>query len=642
MKLWSKNTIVFLMLFYSITALAMPLDSLRKPPNSNEQIQALNFKDTDIKDIMRTVAYDYKTNISFDNNISIKISIALFNLTVFDALKIIAQDNGLQFSYDENRFIITLLKVEPPPPPKVIESEPEINYYEEENKIDVKAHDVEINKFIQRLGEKTGKNFLSNPGTSGKISGTLNNIELKTGLQNFFNNNGYNFLEKDGIFYISLSSYYSNQQQQNNNVSGRYLVSPQDGNITMDVVDVELSRILDDLTYQLNLQMIKLANPNARVTMKCSNIPLDYALYYLFNGTDFTYKKDNNVYIVGAKNANVMNDVKLVKLNYLKIETAEKMYPKNLFPSITYQLSPEHNAFLLSGPTDDIVRVEKMLSEIDHPVPQVLIEALVIDYNTNAMYEFGVSMGTADSMNFTNDKWFPKIDVTVSGGKINQLIEDVGSFTLFGEEINLGKIIKLPENFYANVKALEQNGLANVRARPLLSTLNGNKASLEIGSTQQYIFKDIQPYGNYTQPNYTNHGYLERETVQKIEALIKFEITPFVGPNNELTLEIKPDFQTPSGTFDYEKRLMPTINKQSLSSTVRLKNGETIILGGLIKEGETTTKDKFPILGDIPIIGDLLFTSTKEVKTKSELIIYLTPRIFYDNEVGYSYYEGAE
>ena len=128
---------------------------------------------------------------------------------------------------------------------------------------------------------------------------------------------------------------------------------------------------------------------------------------------------------------------------------------------------------------------------------------------------------------------------------------------------------------------------------------------------------------------------IEKETIQKIEANISFEITPWVGPNGELTLEIKPDFQTPVGQFSPDKNFIPAINTRTLTSTVRLKDGETIILGGLIQDSEIKTEDKFPFLGDIPILGDLLFTNTDRKKTRGELLIYLTPKIFYGDDIGY-------
>jgi len=104
------------------------------------------------------------------------------------------------------------------------------------------------------------------------------------------------------------------------------------------------------------------------------------------------------------------------------------------------------------------------------------------------------------------------------------------------------------------------------------------------------------------------------------------EITPWVSSSGEVTTEIHPEFNTPVGNFNSE--VPPTINSRVLDSTVRLKDGETIILGGLIQDTESVNYNKVPILGDIPLLGKL-FRNRSIDNSKSELIIFITPYVFY-------------
>jgi type IV pilus assembly protein PilQ len=187
--------------------------------------------------------------------------------------------------------------------------------------------------------------------------------------------------------------------------------------------------------------------------------------------------------------------------------------------------------------------------------------------------------------------------------------------------VNIGK---LPSNFYLNLKALEQKGVANIRSRPLLATLNGTPASLSIGTTQYFLLNTTTPYRDQTQL------YLQQsQNFQSIDADVKLDITPYVGSDGQITVEIKPDFKTPVGTFSAD--VPPTINKRSMSSTLIMREGETIVLGGLIQESETETRTQTPILGSIPLLG-YLFSHTTKSKDKSELIIYVTPHISYGEE----------
>ncbi|MFZ1288482.1 MAG: hypothetical protein WAR79_00205 [Melioribacteraceae bacterium] len=628
-----KQILIFIILFLYSSINANETDSLKIPPNSYSIIPALNFKDTDIRDIFRGIALEYETNIMLDNQIDRRVSVALFKICVFDAIKMIAEDNDLEFAFDENRFFVrtkVIVPPKPPEPPKL--PEPIVKYDKIQDVMDVILKEAEIGEFVTKLREATGKNFLLSNGTSGKISGELNKVKFNIGIKNLLQNNGFYFTEKDSIFYITRSSYFSSLDPNMNNGNSPYWVSAVNKKITLDVSSASLDKILDDITYQLNLQMIKLIKPEANVTIKCREVPIESAMYYLFKGTEFTFKLENGTYIIGKKDVKNLDNVKLVKLQHIRADELLKNLPKNLFQSVTVNISIEHNGLVLMGSNDDIYSMIDYIKSIDQPVPQVMIEALVVDYNLDDLFELGVTLGRGDSSKLMQqDSWFPGINSTAGGNRINKFLTDVASLKIFGLDLDIGNLGKLPGDFFANIKMLEENGIANIKSRPLLSTLNGHTASLKIGTTQNYIFNEIMPITNQL-----SSTFLEKESLQKIEAFISFEITPWVGPDNQLTVEIKPDFQTPSGEFSPDKNKIPSINTRTLESTVRLKDGETIVLGGLIQETENTTISKVPLLGDIPLLGEL-FTYRSKQSGKSELMIYLTPHIFYGDEFGVEY-----
>lgn len=613
---------------------AQKTDSLYLPPNGDEMITALNFKDTDIRDVVRTIAFEYKTNIWIDNNIKKNISIALFDIRVSQALKIICEDNNLLYKQTPTRFIIKTPEKVIPLPPK--ENKPFVSYNPSVGNFSVDLENVKISAFVEELRRKTGKNFLLTNGTNGRLSGVLTNIIFETGLRNILQNNGFYLTESDSIYYISRSSHYSSITDSRIKTE-KYWVSAKNNRITIDVKDAILDNILEDLIYQLDLQVIKLAEPENKVTVKCSNVPIEKALYYLFKETQYSYKNEDGIYIIGKSNTKSLDAIKLVKLRHLKAETVKEKIPAYFKQLLQIDVSVEHNALIVKGQNDAIVNLEGFIEQIDSPIPQVLIEALVVDYNLDKIYETGIRAGRGDTTSMKrNDAWFPGLDVTASGKSINKALNRIGTINLFGKRINVASLANLPDDFYVNIRMLETNGIANIKSRPILSTLNGHKATLKIGTTQNYVFRDIMPVTNQL-----SSTFIEQERIQQIEAMVSFEITPWVGPNNTLTLEIKPDFQTPVGEFSPDKNEIPAINKRSLESTIRLNDGETIVVGGLIQDIVSNSDTKFPILGDIPFIGEL-FTSKKRQTSKSELIIYLTPHIFYEEEAGFTYFNYSE
>jgi type IV pilus assembly protein PilQ len=274
---------------------------------------------------------------------------------------------------------------------------------------------------------------------------------------------------------------------------------------------------------------------------------------------------------------------------------------------------------------DVVEQLREYLAQIDKPVAQVLIEALVVDYDLTRGSEFGIEagvMGQPDTSIFGRaGSFIPGINLEMSGDYINRKLRQMGTQTLFGRDFNIGKLGKLPSDFYLRLKAMQEKGLANVKSRPILATLNGHKATLSIGTTQYFLLKTTTPYRDPTQV------YLqESQSFQSIEADVKLEITPFVGSNGQITVEIKPDFRTPVGQLSPD--IPPTINRRALSSTLVMKEGETIVLGGMVQESETETRTQVPILGSIPLLGSL-FSSTIKGNRKAELLIYVTPHISY-------------
>jgi type IV pilus assembly protein PilQ len=194
---------------------------------------------------------------------------------------------------------------------------------------------------------------------------------------------------------------------------------------------------------------------------------------------------------------------------------------------------------------------------------------------------------------------------------------------VLGRTINMSSA-KLPDDFYLRVKALETKGLADIKSRPLLATLNGQQASLSIGTTQYYLLKSTTSI-----PGQNQTVLQESQSFQTIEADVKLELTPYVGADSMIMVEIKPDFKTPVGALT--SSLPPTINRRALSSTIVVKEGETIVLGGLIEETESEDRSQVPILGSFPLIGSLFSSSSKSLK-KRELIIYVTPHISYGQQ----------
>jgi type II secretory pathway component GspD/PulD (secretin) len=233
-----------------------------------------------------------------------------------------------------------------------------------------------------------------------------------------------------------------------------------------------------------------------------------------------------------------------------------------------------------------LAKIGQDLNRIDIPSPQILIEAIAVELTDATDRDLGLSVTAQQSTSTAA--------VDTNTGAI--------SYSTIG---------KLPETFEANLKALELSGRARVRARPQMAAVNGRTADIFIGA-QRFILTQFNQYGQ------------TQTRIQPVDVGVKLSITPLTGGNNEITTRIAPEVSNIT-ELDLQTGL-PVLSTRRADTTVRVRDGETIAIGGLTLNQEQTTNRKIPLLGDLPILG-ALFRSRKTNVVRTELVVFVTPRI---------------
>jgi len=584
-------------------------------PTGAADTTSLSFRDTDVRDIFRALAAKHNLNLFVDNNVNKRATISLAKVQVYDAVKFICEQNNLVLDLEGGIFKIMPL----PPPPKAEPLPPKVPWvYYENNLLSVKLKNDDLEAVILEIQKKCNKNILIISGTSGSLSGTLSDIEFDIGFTQLLNNNGFAVQKKNGIYAVSRLDYFVGQQAQGGSTkAGPYWVSVHDSLVSIDVTNAPLDRVLNDIGRQLNTDIVFYNQVTGSITARATNVQLAHALDLFLRNTNLTYRLSEGIYFIGEKTNKTMTSSKLIRLKYLRAEKILESIPQSITSQAVLKVIKEHNGFVIVGPNDVITQAEEYLQVIDKPVAQVLIEALVVDFDRTKGLELGVNAGylgsgdTATSFSRT-EGLIPGIDIMFSGNQLTNALQAAGA-------ANVGR---LPANFFLNLKAMEQKGIANIKSRPLLATLNGHPAMLSIGTTFYFKLTTTTPF----QQN-LNQTYLSTsEQFTTVDADTKLEITPYVGVDGQITVELKPDFKSPVG--QPVGGIPPTINRRAMSSTLVIKEGETIVLGGMVQETESESRSQVPILGSIPLLG-YLFSSTTHSTNKSELVIYITPHISY-------------
>lgn len=597
------------------------LDYQNLPLVAFEEIENLNVGNVNARDLLRGLGRQYNINLLVDNNLNIPVTLRLSQVTVLEALVQIAQEYNLELNQVGQVFRIRYYNA----PEKAIVKEESVVIFEN-GLLSLDLKELELNDFARRLSITANKNIIVRNAVRGTLNGYLKGIEFENAVSTILNNNGFSLRQKDGVYIIDRMGF---NLEDNGGISQNFWVNVENGLVSMDVVNAPVTELIREIGYQSDVSMITYGLPTTSITAKTNNLSIEQALNYMFRGTSFTFRKENDIYIIGDKGTSGIASTKLIRLKHIRSDVVVELIPPSILQNASVQVIKEQNGLMVIGTNDIILELENFINEIDFPTPQIMIEALVVDVQTSDMYELGASLSLGSAPDSTYFNPFsavfgqPGQDGRQSGSLIlqgdgddaNRVISPSGN--LFGIA-NLGK---LPNDFYFRIQALSQEGLINIKSRPQISTLNGHTASIEIGTTQYFLLKSTTPLQSPSQI-----VTQESERFEQIQANVLLKITPWVSASGEVTAEIHPEFNTPVGNLNPD--VPPTINSRILDSTVRLKDGETIILGGLIQESEIERLNKIPLLGDIPLLGRLFRNKYTSID-KSELMIFITPHVFY-------------
>ncbi len=587
------------------------------PEESSALIKTISVRDVELRDVFRGIAHEYNLNITVDNNVSGSATLRLSNIPVSDVLQYLCDEYNLSLNIDRS-----IIRISPRPPPPIPTYIPEITVTD--SLLSANLLDDDLTAVVRTLTASTDIDVVVQNGVTGFVSGSVSDVPLVSGLRTLLESNGFLLRDRDGILVIDRNNANANSVATGQRQA--LWVQVVDSLIALDVANAPISQVLSEITIQTGASIITYAVPDGTISARADNLSLEDVLQLLFKGTDITFRRTRDIYIVGNKSTQGIASAKLIRLGHIRADAVLELIPEYILQEATLQVVREHNGIMITGTSEIISETENFVRQLDYPTPQILIEALVVDFQSTDLFELGVTLGRDSEIagNIRNTYLFGGgpgqsggLEAIGNADEGNAYLDDISDI------IGIG-IGKLPADFYFRLNALSQEGRANIRSRPQVATLNGHSASISIGTRQYFILKTATPYQGTG-----NVIVQETERFEAIEANVKLDITPWVSSSGEVTAEIRPEFSTPIGDLDPE--VPPTINSRVLDSTVRLQDGETIILGGLIQDVETVSHNKVPLLGSIPLIGRL-FRNRSTSTVKSELVIFLTPHVFYGDE----------
>jgi len=338
------------------------------------------------------------------------------------------------------------------------------------------------------------------------------------------------------------------------------------------------------------------------------------ALDAMLNMNNLSYVVENNIIEIGttAELSSGDEQGKLITqsfvLNFTKAESIQTPLKAVLSKNGSMQMDARTNTLIVTDTMPKLRQVSNMIKELDTSVKQVMIEATLVEVSASKENEFGIkwqaTKGAGTAAGTTPTSNLPELDYGMQS-------QPAGVSAGFPGVLQIGTIAG-GNNLGIVLNALASTTDANILANPRVATLDGKIAKINITTEYQYVSAFNATTGI---PTYAS-----------VSTGIILEVTPQVNTSGWITMKVKPSVSSVVNPGP-----PPVVDRRETETEVLVKDGDTIVIGGLLKEEEITKLSKVPFLGDIPLIG-FLFKDKFTQKAKKDLQIFITPHILPMNQ----------
>ncbi|WP_067583478.1 type II secretion system secretin GspD [Endozoicomonas ascidiicola] len=283
---------------------------------------------------------------------------------------------------------------------------------------------------------------------------------------------------------------------------------------------------------------------------------------------------------------------------------------------IAIRASESTNAVVISAPPAYIQALQKIIKKLDIRRAQVLVEAIIVEIAETDLNELGVQWGTSGSA-LNGDGWYGGSKLG-AGGLIGLDGFASGEDSIIGRGLNLG--------FYRNsslrtlVQAFSGNDAINILSTPSLIALDNEGGKIVVGENVPFITGQSTGSSSSTDNPF--------QTIERKDVGLQLKVTPQINQGELMTLDI---YQEISSVTDDSKASDIVTRTRSIETKVQAQSGSIIVLGGLISDEITSSEQKVPLLGDIPILGHL-FRSNSQDRKRKNLMVFIRPTILRTQE----------
>jgi len=402
--------------------------------------------------------------------------------------------------------------------------------------------------------------------------------------------------------------------------------------ITVHAEDAFLPSILSILAKESGYNIVTDPNVNQqdKVSIHLDDVPIEQAINLVVRAVGLSYEVVGNSFLI-ADPKKLKEEVGVTSyVVTLKYAAAEDV--KNLLQDISDQIQVDipGNKLLVNASPKKIAEIVKVVESIDVPAIQIMLETRLIEVAADIEEQLGLDWSKIS--NYKTILAENGVPLEDGGGSVVPDDQTLGElpatmgFNRLSKLTDKDKTGILPKYFSRQLTAFDltldmllRNNKAEVLADSRLTTINGREASIKLVDIVPYIL--------------SSGGVGGQVQVQKEEVGIKLQVLPTVNTDGYITVKVEPEVST---IFEFigPDANIPRVKSRASSSTIRVRDGESIVIGGLLSNDKKKTTYKVPILHKLPYIGEKIFTSRGVIERKTDLVIQITPKIIVDAYTG--------
>jgi len=479
-------------------------------------------------------------------------------------------------------------------PKPIVISEPEEDIFKRmERAITLDVRDMNIVDVIKFLALKGEFNIVISPTVSGRATVLLNSVTIKDSLDIVIIANNLAYKVQGNILQVMSSAEY--EALFGKKFSDKTTVSivrlnyskPSYVLAALDSIKSNVGKIIID---EDTGSVVMIDTPEAIEKMKIAIEEIEKPL-------------ETFVFTLQYADADVVADKLRSRID---AKSVGSIIPDNRSNKLIVRAFPDRRK-----------EVEEIIRQIDTPTKEVLVDARILQIVLKPQYDVGIDW-QLDFRDSSSDE-LQKLsfrNVFLDAANLSSS-EDLGS--QFGQ-VAVGNFDE--DVFEATIRALKQVSDTKILSNPQILVTNNEEAKIHIGDTVPYIISTTSGTGD---------NAITSEDVRFVDVGLKLNVTPVINDDDYVTMRLRPEISTVVASIESEGGGIPQVNKTEVETTVMVKNGHTIVMGGLKRDDKVHTKKGIPVLMDLPYLGKM-FSHQADSFTQTEIVILITPHVISGHE----------